>query len=436
MAAFLGMRGTGDWVTNQMPENWREAMLYLYPNGSMPLTAIQSKMKKEKVDSPIFHWWTKNLPDQAGAITGTYTDSILSTAYVSGGVAGDVLYVKMAETSCKQFRIGHQILLKDESDPTVDVVAKVTGRALNGASSYIQVKLLEADDNSGYGNTIANVDRVLIIGNINSEGAAMPSAISYDPVEYYNYTQIFRTPLNITRTARLTRLRTGDTYKEMKREALELQGIEMEKSALFGIRTSSTGDNGKPERTSQGLIPYIKENNPSCVSDFTLNATYHGKNWTDDGGGGTFLDYYLEILFRYGRQEKLAVCGSGALLGLNKLAEAGSHFTMTSTTKSYGINVTEWVTPFGVIHLKTHPLFSIESSLRYAMVIFEPENMAYKYISDTQFYGEGDAKQAAAGTQGGRIDGTSEEFLTECGYEFHHPYTAGFLTGIGQNHSS
>ena len=43
---------------------------------------------------------------------------------------------------------------------------------------------------------------------------------------------------------------------------------------------------------------------------------------------------------------------------------------------------------------------------------------------------------ASEGTNGGRVDGTQEEFLTECGLEYHHPYTACFLNGIGLDHSS
>lgn len=54
MSSFLGMRGNGDWVTDQRPKNWRETILFLYPNGSMPLTAIMSKMKSEKTDDPQF----------------------------------------------------------------------------------------------------------------------------------------------------------------------------------------------------------------------------------------------------------------------------------------------------------------------------------------------------------------------------------------------
>jgi hypothetical protein len=436
MSGFLGMRGTGDWATDQRPKNWRESILFLYPNGSMPLTAIMSKMKSEKTDDPQYYWWTKLLPTQAAAITGVYTDSGLTAAYTSGGALGATLYFKMTSTDLIHFRVGHTVVMRDSSDFTVDVVGKVTARTSNGTSSSIAVKLLEADDNSSYSHDLSDCDKVMIIGSINAEGAAMPSGVSYDPDKLYNYTQIFRTPLSITRTARKTKLRTGDTYKEMKREALELHGIEMEKAFLFGIPYEGTGDNGKPERTTEGLITCIRANNSGNVADFQLDTAYHGKNWLDDGGGEDFIDNYLEQIFRYGRQEKLAICGTGALLGINKLAKANSHFTMTSTTKAYGINVTEWVTPMGVIYLKTHPLFNIESTLRNSMMIFEPENCVYRYIDDTNFYGEGDAKQAAPGTNGGRIDGSQEEFLTECGLEYHHPYTAAFLNGVGLNHSA
>lgn len=29
--AFLNMRGTGDWATDQRPKAWRELILFLYP---------------------------------------------------------------------------------------------------------------------------------------------------------------------------------------------------------------------------------------------------------------------------------------------------------------------------------------------------------------------------------------------------------------------
>jgi hypothetical protein len=364
MSAFAGMRGTGDWVTDQRPKSWREMLLRLYPNGEMPLTAISSKLKQEKVDDPEFYWWTKKFPDQAGSITGVYLDSSLSSSYVSsyptggaGAVAGTTIYLKMAAATIAEVRVGHQLIVRDVSAPYVDVNVKVTARTVNGANSYLTCTMLEDDDNdydiraaSSY--NLGTADRFIVVGNINEEGAAMPAALAYDPTKYYNYTQIFRTPLSITRTARLTKLRTGPAYQEAKRECLELHGVEMEKAWLFGIPTENTGTSGKPERTTQGIIDFVRQNVVANYNSYTINTTYSGKGWTESGGGETWLDSYLETLFRFGSAEKLAICGSTVLLAMKRLALAGAHMDITPKTTSYGLKIIEWTTPWGTINLK------------------------------------------------------------------------------------
>jgi len=430
MAAFLGMRGTGDWATDQRPKNWREGILHEYPNGMAPLTALMSKMKESSVDDPEFYWWTKALPTQAGAITAgeIYTDAVMSSACGDASASGAILYVKVTEAVAEQFRAGHQVLMRDTSDYTVDVNAKVTAVQKNGASSCITVKLLEADDNST-SHGMSDVDRILIIGNLNPEGAAMPDAISRDPTKIYNYTQIFRSPLELTRTARLTKLRTGDAYTEAKREALEMHSIEMEKAFIWGIRTENVGSNGKPERTTRGLIDVIKNYASGNVSDFSLDTDYSGDTWL--ASGEEWLDDKLRVMFRYGKREKLVFAGDGALLAINRLAKSSGQFQLTPATKSYGIQVTEWQTAFGKINILTHPLFSYETTNQYSMVIFEPENMKYRYITDTTFYKDPD-KQNTGWT---RKDGTSEEFLTECGLEYHFPTGWGYLNGVGKDNS-
>jgi len=188
MTTFFGMRGTNDWADGQRPKNWREAILYLWPNGKAPLTAMLSKAKTEATNDPEFYWWTKTFGVRGGAVTGVYTDSALGSAYASGATAGTVLYVKMAAATVAEIREGHQVTLRDASDLTVDVVAKVTDRVSDGASSYVQVVLLEDDDNST-SNDLSDCDRILVSGNMNSEGAGMPDAISRNPVKWYNYTQ-------------------------------------------------------------------------------------------------------------------------------------------------------------------------------------------------------------------------------------------------------
>jgi Family of unknown function (DUF5309) len=428
MAGFLGMRGTGDWATDQRPMNWREGILFLYPNGSAPLTAILSKMGNEKVDDPQFHWWTKSLASQGGAVTGVYTNAALTSAYTSGGTAGQTLYIMMAAATVGELRVGHQVLLRDSDHLDVDVNAKVTAVVTNGSSSYAACKLLEADDN-GASTDLSDCDRILVCGNINAEGAPIPDAIAYDPTKWYNLTQIFRTPLELTRTALRTRLRTGDAYKEAKREGLELHSIEMEKAFLYGIRSENTGANGKPERTTGGLIWAIKNGASDNVDDFSLNSDYSGQTWIQ--GGEDWLDSKLEQIFRFGAQDKLVFCGSGALLGIQKLAKTYGNIQLTPQSMDYGIKVVSWITPFGTIHLKTHPLFSYETTTRSAMLIFEPSMLKYKYIDDTMF------KKDPAMNQAGftAYDGLKEEWLTECGLEYHFPTKFGYLTGLNTDNA-
>jgi hypothetical protein len=426
--AFLGMRGNGDWATDQRPKNWRETMLFLFPNGDAPLTALLSKMKSEKTDDPEFYWWEKGLPTQRATATGVYTD-VLSTAYTTGGESGDVLYVKMSAADVAQFRIGHQVLLRNSDNYADDTNGKVTSKITNGANSYITVSLLE-DDPTTTG--IADCDTILIIGNINPEGGAMPDAIAYDPTKTYNYTQIFRNSLSITRTARKTKLRTGDQYREAKRECLQLHSIEMEKAFLWGVATEGTGDNGKPERTTDGLITAIRGSSDAVNAHFVTDTTVPGitgASWLDKGE--EFLDYYLEQIFRYGSEERMAFVGSGVILQLNKIIKLYGNYTLTPKTVSYGIKVMEWTTPFGTLYMKRHPLFSYEATNRNTMVIFDPADIVYRYIDDTTFYDDPDKKN----TGRNRIDGTDEEYLTECGLEYHHLKKCGFLSGFGTDNS-
>jgi hypothetical protein len=421
MAGFLGMRGTGDWATDQRPLSWRDGILRLYPNGDAPLTAITAKLKSEKTDDPQYHWWTKGLPTQRATLTEVYTDAALSSAYSSGGVVGTVLYAKMSAADSTHFRIGHQVIFRLSTSYLYDINAKVVAVLSNGASSYVAAKLLQADGS----NYVASADTMLVIGSINSEGAAMPDSVTYDPTKLYGYTQIFRTSLEITRTARKTKLRTGDAYKELKREALELHSIEMEKAFIFGYPTDGTGANGKPERTTAGIVYWINNYSGIASSFVTDTSIATGKTW--ESGGEEWLDYYLEQVFRYGGSERLAFCGSNVILSINKLVKQGGNYTFTPKTGSYGINVMQWVTPFGVINMKTHPLFSYETTNRSSMLIISPEDLVYRYIDDTQFYDDPEKKN----TGYLRRDGTKEEFLTECGLEVHHPAKFGWLHGFG-----
>lgn len=427
---FLGMRGTGNWVADQRPMNWREQILYLYPNGSAPLTAILSMMGSESVDDPQFHWWTQEQSAVGGAVTGVFTLPDLSAAYAGGGVAGDVIYVRVTTVLANRIRDGHQILLRDASDYRVDVVGKVTEVVRGTLVSVLAVKLLEDDDNSA-DHDLQDCDTFKIVGNINPEGGEMPDAIALNPTKVYNLTQIFRTPLSMTRTALKTKLRTPEQRQKAKAEALEMHSWEMELAFLWGIRTENIGDNGKPERTTMGAINFIRQYAAANCDDYTLNPTYAGLAWATAAGGGAWLENILEQIFRYGANEKLVLCGSGFLLGLNRLASVLGNIQLQVGQKSYGMEIMDWITPFGTVKMKTHPLFSYDATTRNMGVLLEPKELTYRYIDDTTFYGESNQKTHSEGYGQRRVDGINEEFLTECGLEFGLAQKCGVLNGVG-----
>lgn len=425
---MLGMRGTGDWGPNQRPQSYRESLLYLYPNGQLTLTGMTAMMPSEQVTDPTFHWWTKDLPRQYGPIVEQYSDALMSAAYVSGGQTGDVIYVKVSADTVRHFRPGHVAMLRKAGDYRHDVRGKVLHVQKAGTQSMVALRLLHAA--SATFDLGATTD-ITIIGNMNAEGATMPESISYNPVQYSSKTQIFRTSLGMTRTALRTKLRTYDQYKEAKREALELHGIEMEKSFIWGRAFEGIGSNGKPERATNGIVTAILENVPENVDAYHLNPAFASKTWAL--GGEDWIDTMMERIFRYGGggEAKMAIVGSGTVLALKKLAKAGASYDMKMGEISYGIKVVEWMTPFGTVYLKTHPLFSHDPATRNDMLILEPRNLRTRYIDDTFFVSDPEDRRNRNHSK----DGREEEFITEIGLEYHNLSTFGYLSGFGLNNA-
>ena len=180
-----------------------------------------------------------------------------------------------------------------------------------------------------------------------------------------------------------------------------------------------------------GLIPALLygsdgTSNVGVASDYTTDETYDGLTWLQ--GGEDWLDEKLEEIFRYGRREKLAFCGSGTVLGINRLVKSAGLYGLEKGEIGYGIKVMNWITPFGTISMVIHPLFSYEITNRNSMVIFEPESLKFKYITDTTF------RKAPPLTESQvSIDGTTEEYLTEAGLEYHHPNGWGYLNGFNSD---
>lgn len=417
---FLGMKGTGDFVNNQDPEDWRQTYLMLYPNGKAPLTAILSMMSKEKTSSPHFHWWMKDFPQQSAAVVDVWNDPILTIPYVANGVAGQNIYVRVALADVSTFIPGMVVLLRRASDLTLDVRGKVLASIAAGANSFITVMLLEADNNSAT-STLANADVIWVIGNVHAEGS--DSAISYlnDLYEEENVTQIFKNALEHTRTAMQTTLRTGPQVAQARKECLEFHNMDFERSLLLGIMTNRVGSNGKNERTTGGISSFLTTNVFDYSTDPTIAA---GTTWL--AGGENWLDNTIEQVARWSDFEnKVVFCGSGAVQAINRIVKNRGTVELTQVKEAYGIQVTKWVTAFGTINLKTHPLLTMQATTRNTMVVVEPRYLKIRYIQDTIYQPE---------VQDNGLDGKKSQYLAEIGLELNLEQAHAWYNNVGVDH--
>lgn len=396
-ASFAGLRGTGDWGTDERPKNFREAILWRRPNGQAPLTALLAKTKSQKVDDPEFAWWEEELnavriqTDAAFSTTANNltTDTTAPTALDL--VAGDVLLVEAAITTS----YAHEILV-------VSSVASATA---------FTVKRAQAGSTAA---PIANDTYLTKIGNVFEEGSSSPNTSTRNPTKLNNYCQIFKTAYRITNTAKNTKARTGDALKNDKKRKMFDHSVAMELAFLLGKRYEGTGPDGKPMRFTGGLLYMLSQYASSRITAFTttptestlLDAVYPMWDYSSDAG-----------------DERLAFAGNGMLNSLNKLAKASSstRINFNGFVSMFGMRLAEWIFPQGTIRIKTHPLFNTHARFTNDCFMFDPSVLIYRYMRDTASQDNIQANDA---------DEQKGQWLSECGLEQEHAKTCTWLSNF------
>lgn len=388
MSAILGMRGTGSFPADHRPENWREKFLMLEPNGSAPLTAILSMLQSEKTDDPVYHNFRKDLPDfrftQSGA-QPTITDTTLTATQ-----AADLSYFRSGML-IRNFRTGE--VVKITAKPTTTTVTVTRGVG-----------------NSGTGIAIADADVWFLVGNANPEGADTPTPISWDAASNENYTQIFRTPVSVTRTMMKTNFRTGNQYVEKTRDALKQHMMELERAFIWGKKDSITGANGQPERYTGGIVSFLTTNVRDLASASTPNKMSESE----------FDSWLAEDVFAFGSSQKLALCGWRAADNLQKIAKDRWSMNSAGSNMTYGMSLVQYMTFAGELVVKTHPQWRQIPGAEDMMLILDTQDLRFRFIDDTMLLKD---------RQGNGIDGVVDEYLTEAGLEMLQEKTHALLLG-------
>lgn len=393
--AVLGLRGTGDWGTDERPKDFRESILWRQPNGQSPLTALMGKMGSEKVKDPEFFWWSEALNTVRVQNSGAKIASDTTFTLAAGGdnlVPGDLLMVEKAD----------QVIFDNE---IVEVSAST-------ATSMTVQRGAAATTAAG----VPDLAYFTKIGNVFAEGTGAPIATTRNPTKANNYIQIFKTTYEMTNTAKqVNNLRTGDPLKNDKKRKMFDHSISLEWAFLFGRKSETSGANGKPKRTTAGLRQFISTNvtvfgaggaNPVLGIDTFNAAVMPVYNWNTGAGN-----------------ERLILCGNGALNALNRIARAapGNVVNHTETVKVYGMDLQKWALPQGTFYFKTHPLMNLHPIYNNSMFVLDPSSIKYRYLRDTDFKDNIQANDS---------DTQKGQWLTEAGIEVQNEQGMAYLGNV------
>lgn len=389
MPAIAGLRGTGDWGTDERPKNFRETILWRDPNGMAPLTGLLSKTKSESTDDPEFAWWEEQLQLIRVQSDATGVSASSTTLGLTGGgldlVPGDLLLVEKADAATYDNEIVEVSSVSSDTSIVIKRGQCGTSAAASGASAWFTK-----------------------IGNRFAEGTTSPTVSTRNPTKLLNYCQIFKTAYESTRTTTQTYTRTGDSLKNDKKRKMFDHAVAMELAFMFGRKNETTGANGKPMRTTGGLREFITTNRTVFSTTPTIN---------------TFLDAIYPVFDYAGSgagNERIVFAGNGALNGLNKLiaANSGVRVNYEGVIKQYGMQLQSFVTPQGIFYVKTHPLMNTHARYTNSMFIINPAGLKYRYLMDTK---------PQENIQANDADTKKGQWITEAGLEVNHERTFAYI---------
>jgi hypothetical protein len=422
---------------------------------------LLSLMRDEACDDPVYNWYEKRLSENwstmaaiATTVSFYATGVTVAAGKVTAGtaasadfgfVAGTQYAVKVAASPENTYRIGHivRIIVQDTATTgTQEVIGRIN--AINTATDtpanvlgFTAVRTTTANVNYDWASNAGT--QVTVIGSAFAEGIRDESSGIYNlPVNPSNYTQIFRKPFTITGTALKTAAKfdeQGVYPDEAKENSIDFMR-ECEWGFLFGEKQQLGTAGTAVTRYTGGILYFLRlwEAGSTYGNTAATADTDDTKRIITNSAATVSmsqLEGWLERIFRISNNksnEKLAMCGSGALLTLNRLVKNSvMAISEVPLSDAYGMDLKKLVTPFGTLYLKTHPLLSQNSTLRYNMLITDVPNLKYRYL-------RGRDMELLTNRQNNDEDARKDEWFGECGLELNmpesHMYIQNMITAV------
>lgn len=402
--AILGLRGTGDWGTDERPKNFREMILWAKPNGTSPLFAMTSKVGKKTTDDPEFSWWEEVMTIGRIQINGAVLIGG-TTITVNNGLNG---------MTAQDLKPGDLLLVEEGAETTGYGYEIVEVASITSATQFVVTRGAAGSTATA----ISDDTWLTLLTSAYEEGSAKPTATTRNPTKFYNYTQIFKDGYSITGTAKQTTSRTGDPLVNDKKRKMHDHARSLELALLFGKRYEGTGSGGKPKRFTGGLLYFL-----AAASRVDVATAMVGTDGIDG-----LLDILTDVFDLSGTtsmsgDERLILCGNSAATAISKAVAKRGDINFGEMVKVYGMNVTRLTIPQGSFYIKTHPLMNAHARFTKAAFVVDVPGIKYRPLRNRDTMPVNDTQTPGTDAQEGH-------WLTEGGFEFNFMQSMKYLAEI------
>lgn len=431
VTSFAGLRGTGDFGTDERPKNFREMIMFRNPNGTTPLLGLLSRagssMRKiggktisyEPTDDPEFAWWDEGFNIVRLQVNGTTSGTSGTSVVVDSGDPSSATDAGSPYGSAFNLKAGDLLLVEKADAATFDnEIIRV--ESVTNATTFVVTR---GAAGTTPGANIANDAWLTRIGSSYPEGSALPGSTTRKPIKFLNYTQIFRDVFDITNTAAASRYRTGDPVENDKRRKMWDHAEGIEHAFLWGSSSEVTdGGNGKPRRTTAGIRRFIPSANATVFATTPtvttlLNAISPVFNWNTPAGDSRIL-----------------LLGNTAMNAINLAITNDSKSQMNlnpNPVTVYGMRMRELILPQGTLLIKTHPLMNLHSVYTKSAFILDMSALRYRYLSHHGINRDTKSYEKTSDLEKTGDDKLTGHWLTECGLEVRYAgLTCGYLGNV------
>lgn len=356
---------------------------FLQPSAN-PLVVLSKKLNTKSCANPKYEWMDNNLDVRWSAAAANAlldaTTIVVTTGEGKHFTAGDLI---------KFVKTGEVIQVTSIATDTLTVVRNIGGLAATAAA-------------------ITTADKFLIIGNASMQGGAAPSENIVGVTPYYNYTQIFKTAFSITNTLNATSQHGMKELARLRKMAGIRHAKSMEYAFLFGAKSMNTGG-AQPLTTTEGIMSTLA----NCSNN--VSKTWLAAKTSD-------LLKFCENLFSYGSAERTCFCSPDVLSWFADNATQKLSFVQSSMDKTFGLNITKYVTPHGVLNLILHPL--LVNGYTGTIVALDLEDLYYRPL-------QGRDTTLKTNIQANDEDGERDMYITEAGVQIDMVLKHGIFTFTG-----